>query len=66
MHCEFEYCVYNSECTCVLFDIEIDSLGMCRACEIVDVPKEIIDSYKKKRLDEIDEIWKDYDNEHPE
>ena len=65
MKCEFSYCVYNEEFTCILDEIQIDALGMCEACEIVAVPKETLEKYKKKRLKEIEEIWKDYSLAHP-
>jgi hypothetical protein len=53
MKCEFEYCIYNNERHCVLDEIEVDSLGMCRSCEIVAVPDEILRELKEKRLRQI-------------
>ena len=61
MKCEFDYCIYNKEFTCILDKIQINSLGMCEACEIVTVPEENLKKYKKRRLKEIEEIWKNYD-----
>ena len=61
MECTFYYCIYNKKNTCILDNISIDGLGMCCSCEIVSVPEKILEALKKKRLDEIDETWKDYD-----
>jgi len=56
MNCEFDYCIYNKEHTCILGEIQIDSLGMCSACEIVTIPKETLSQYKCSRLQKIDTI----------
>ena len=64
MKCDFDYCIYNTRSICVLDEIQIDSLGMCIEYEIVTIPKEILEKYKKRRLkeiEEIEEIWKNYD-----
>jgi len=58
MKCEFDYCIYNMGFVCILDEIQINSLGMCETCEIVIVPKEKLEEYKRKRLKEIEEIWK--------
>jgi len=39
MKCMLEYCIYNSGFTCILDEIQIDSLGMCDCCELVMVSK---------------------------
>ena len=57
MKCEFDYCIYNKEYACILDEIQIDALGICASCEIVVIQKEIVEKYKKARLDEIKEIW---------
>ena len=61
MRCEFDYCIYNNESTCILDEIQVDSLGVCEECEVVTIPKETLGEYKKTRLKEIAEIWKNYD-----
>ena len=61
MYCEFNYCIYNRAYACTAEEIEINSVGMCAACEIITVPQENIDRYKEKRLNEIEEIWKKYE-----
>ena len=58
MKCEFDYCIYNNKSTCILNEIQVDSLGMCKACEIVTIPEKTLQKYKKTRLKEIAEIWK--------
>ena len=59
MKCEFDYCVYNKEFICTLDKIQINSLGRCEACEVVALPKENLEKYKKKRLKQIERIWTD-------
>ena len=58
MKCEVDYCVYNRDCACILDKIEIDSVGMCGACEFVAIPAEILEKHKADRLKTIAEIWK--------
>jgi len=58
MKCEFDYCIYNKEHTCILDEIQIDSLGMCSECEIISVSKESVEKYKRTRLEEIKKPWK--------
>ena len=53
MKCEFDYCVYNNSFTCILKEIEINSFGMCEACELVAVPEGKLEEYKKKRLNDL-------------
>lgn len=57
MYCEFCYCIYNREASCLLYETQINSLGMCELCEIVPIPKEVLERYKDKRLDEVDSFW---------
>ena len=52
MKCEFDYCIYNKEFTCILDEIQINSSGMCEECEFVAVPKEILEKYKNQRIKE--------------
>ena len=60
MKCEFNYCIYNKELVCILDEIQIDSLGSCEACEMVNISKEILEKHKKRRLNEIEKIWENY------
>lgn len=57
MNCEFNDCIYNKGSSCILDEIQVNSLGMCESCEIVAVPKEILETLKNRRLKEIEEIW---------
>jgi len=41
MNCEFNYCFYNKEHTCILDEIQIDLFGMFASCEFIDVSKKI-------------------------
>ena len=34
MKCEYSYCIYNRKSTCILDEIQMDSLGMCNAYEV--------------------------------
>ena len=61
MTCEFDYCIYNKEYACILDGIQINSLGMCEACEIVAVPGEILEADKAARLKKIKETWENFD-----
>ena len=63
MKCEYYYCIYNQDGLCPIDEIQINQLGMCDGCEIVTIPDEHLAAYKKKRLDTIAEIWKDYDED---
>ena len=54
MKCEFDYCIYNKEFTCILEKIQVNSFGMCEGCEIVTVSKENLEKFKSKRLKEIE------------
>ena len=62
MKCEFNYCVYNREQICILNEIKINSFGICEPCEMIDIPNNIIEKHKNKRLKEIKKIWNDYDS----
>jgi len=50
LNCEFDYCIYNKEHTCILDEIQIDSLGMRSECEIISVSKESVEEYKKNTV----------------
>ena len=59
MKCDYDYCIYNRGLTCIFDEIQINSLGMCEICEVVSISKEDLEEYKRRRLIEIEEIWKD-------
>ena len=58
MNCELEYCIYNDMYTCILDEIQINSYGMCEDCELITIPKEKLEKYKKQRLNKIFELSK--------
>ena len=53
MKCDFDYCVNNKEFHCIHGEIQINALGMCEDCEVVSIPEEHLEKYKKRRLEEI-------------
>jgi len=55
MKCEFDYCIYNNAYTCILDGIEINALGMCEECELINISYELLEEYKQKRLKQINE-----------
>jgi len=55
MRCEVEYCIYNQAFACMLDEIQIDGVGLCDSCEMIAVPKELMEQYKKERLKEMQE-----------
>ena len=57
MKCELDYCVYNWNFVCILEKIEIDSAGMCGACELATIPAAVLEKHKADRIKEIDEVW---------
>ena len=61
MICEFDYCIYNRQSVCVLDQIQINRLGMCEEAEMISVPGEDLEEYKRRRLKEIEKIWADFD-----
>ena len=58
MKCRFSWCVFNEKGRCLLRDIAINSSGMCEFLDIVNLPKEIVQKYKDKFLNQIDGPWK--------
>ena len=55
MKCECDYCVYNRDSTCIIDEIQINSLGMCEEYLIVSLPKVGLRLLKEKRLKELEE-----------
>ena len=63
MKCKYDYCIYNRKSTCILDEIQVDSLGMCAPREIVAIPEKILRNTKKSGLEEIAQIWGNYDKQ---
>ena len=57
MKCEFEYCVYNKDCSCAIENPEINFLGMCDSCILVSLDKDFLDKEKKRQLLELKSRW---------
>ena len=54
MKCEFDYCIYNRDFLCILKEVQINSLGMCKECIIVSIPDDILKALKKKQLEDVE------------
>lgn len=50
MKCENIFCVYQKNDECILEEIELDILGQCRECIYIDLPDDIINEQKTKKL----------------
>ena len=50
MKCENIFCVYQKNDECILEEIELDILGQCRECIYIDLPDDIINEQKNKKL----------------
>lgn len=53
MKCEFSYCIYNEDLTCLLDEIRINSSGNCESCIMITLQDRMLSKYKKKQLLEI-------------
>jgi len=62
MRCEYDYCVYNKGGNCLLDEIEINPVGMCGSCEIVNISEEDMELYTEKHLDKIEKTWIKYES----
>jgi len=49
VYCENEYCVYNRTLKCTLENININSLGMCDDCIMVELDKGFLEAEKRKQ-----------------
>jgi|GEM_PF-1431178 len=58
MKCEFDYCIYNRDFSCILSDVTINSFGMCDECIIVSLDKEFLESEKVRQFKELEKRWK--------
>jgi len=54
MKCEFEYCIYNRDCCCIIDTPEINALWMCDACIVVSFDKIFLEKEKERQLLEIE------------
>ena len=54
MNCEFNYCIYNKNGSCLFESVKINLLGMCDQCIIVSIPDERLDRLKQQTMQEIE------------
>ena len=47
MKCDLEYCIYNTNNICTLSEIEIDAVGMCSECIMINVDMKELKEIKK-------------------
>jgi len=55
--CEFDLCIYNGKNKCILNKIEIDAAGICGSCMLPDIPKKLVEKYKKELLDKLEKSY---------
>ncbi len=65
MNCEFDYCIYNQNKTCILQNIQINDLGMCDQRIIVSINRNALETMKQKQLNEIELRWSAIPNDDP-
>ena len=54
MKCEFEYCIYNRDFSCIVDETGINSSGMCDACIIVSLEGEFLEKEKERQMSELE------------
>ena len=59
MTCEYELCIYNRDFSCIVDNPEINSLGMCDVCIIIDIDKKFLEKEKERQLAKFEEEWGD-------
>jgi len=59
MYCEFESCIYNRECNCLIDEPEINSLGMCNDAIVVSLDSDFLEKEKKIQLAQLEVRWAD-------
>ncbi len=55
MNCENYFCIYWSEDNCLLDEISLDVMGICKSCIYLNIDKIILEAYRKDTLDKIEE-----------
>lgn len=54
MKCEFDYCIYNKDHSCIFKEIEINQLGMCDDCIMVTISTMSLEILKERQLEDIE------------
>lgn len=57
LKCELEYCVYNKRSTCVLDEIEVNTLGMCALCTTLSFDADFLEREKERQRQEYVDSW---------
>ena len=55
MKCEFDYCIYNHQLTCILESTYINAAGECAECMLVTLEEAFLESEKQRQLKAINE-----------
>ena len=48
--CENNWCIYNRRLLCLLSSIDLDELGICRTCTMVDMDAAELEARKAQQL----------------
>lgn len=49
MDCENSYCIYNEKSQCTLDKININSLGMCDDCIMIELDEDFLETEKERQ-----------------
>ncbi len=55
MRCENNFCIYCNEYKCTLDEINIDTIGLCTECILIDLDDDTLNEQKKKILSSYEE-----------
>ena len=58
MNCANDYCLYNKEFKCTLEEVNIDSMGICDDCILVNIDNDVLATEKVRQLSKIAEEGK--------
>jgi len=51
--CDFNLCIYNFECHCMLDDVSINPTGTCNECTPINIPEDELDHLKFEQLKQL-------------
>ena len=57
MTCEYQLCIYNSDAECIVKEPQINEIGMCESCIIVDLDEKFLKKEKMRQLMELEKRW---------
>jgi len=58
LNCANDYCLYNKEFKCTLEEVNIDSMGICDDCILVNIDNDVLATEKVRQLSKIAEEGK--------